>query len=163
MAIRAARPDGAVRLSDLKITPQNLDSSYKIVEHDLVRGDTGYLPVFSLVPDDTKNPAFTARIDDGVRDNRRMPDLDIDIGRVSADVARDFKANRNGYSGHHTDRSHDLTERAFELKIAVPSGTIFEGKVSMKAHFVIATEGGEYRLGGQSDVVIVHRKVETSE
>jgi len=92
-----------------------------------------------------------------------MPDLDMDIGRVSADVARDFKANRNGYSGHHTDRSHDLTERAFEVKIAVPSGTTFEGKVSMKVHFVVATEGGEYRFSSQSDVVIVHRKVEPLE
>jgi hypothetical protein len=126
----------------VKVTERDLHPDYKIEQHNPIRGGTGHLPVFSLVPNEAKNPTFTARIDDGVRGRRRMPDLDIDIEGVNAKIERDFKANRNGYSGHHSDRSPNQTERMFEVEIVTPSGTIFRGEVSFKAHFVMIVGAG---------------------
>jgi hypothetical protein len=61
--------------------------------------------VFSLVPNTSGKPIFKARVDDGNPGNRRQPELDIDIDGVSAAIKKDFKTNRNGYIGHHANRS----------------------------------------------------------
>jgi hypothetical protein len=120
MAINTSRPDGAVRLSDLDVTTRELHPNYKLEQHEAIRGSTGYLPVFSLVPNDPQNPTFAARVDDGVRNRRRTPELDIDIKGVNSEIERDFKACRNGYSGHHRDQSPNQTERVFEVDRAGP-------------------------------------------
>jgi hypothetical protein len=131
--------DGQARsLSNLHIARRHLDSNYEIVIHRLERGKTGLLGVFSLFPKSASNPQFDARVDDGSPGNRREPDLDIDIKNVTKAVENDFKANRNGYLGHHTDRSPNPNQRTFDVEIATPTGTVFEGEVSFNTTFSMA-------------------------
>lgn len=155
-----SKPDGAVRLSDLTVTAHELHPDYRIEQHEPVRGSTGYLPVFSLVPNNHQNPTFAARIDDGARNRRRTPELDIDIKGVNSEIERDFKACRNGYSGHHRDQSPNPTERVFEVNVFTPAGTIFRGQVSFKAHFVIVAETSAMPLtGGDARITITRRPI----
>jgi hypothetical protein len=133
-----AQGDGQARiLSNLQITIRHLDADYHVVTCDLTRGETGLLPVFSLVPKTTGKPSFQARLDDGSPGNRRQPELDIDIEGVSAAIKRDFKANRNGYIGHHTNRSPNQDQRIYEVEIATPTGKVFDGDVSFNATFSV--------------------------
>src|SRR5436190_6120495 len=101
----------------------------------LPRGDTGRLNVFSLVPETAGKPSFHSRVDDGSSGKRREPELDIDIEGVSNRIARDFKACRNGYIGHHNDRSPSPDHRIFDVEIATPAGKVFEGTVAFNATF----------------------------
>ena len=162
MATRTSRPDGAVHLSDVKVEELYLDPGYKLELHEARRGQTGLLQVFSLIPDDPQRPSFAARIDDGVPGRRSTPRLDIDIKGVTVEVERDFKANRNGYAGHHTDGSLTETERAFDVKVSVPSGTIFEGRVSVKANFVMLAGAGPFSFRG-GDANLTHVRKPASE
>ena len=133
-----AQGDGQARiLSNLQITTLHLDPDYHVVTYDLTRGETGLLPVFSLVPKTTGKPSFKARVDDGSPGNRRQPELDIDIEGVSTAIQRDFKANRNGYIGHHTNRSPNPDQRIYEVEIATPTGKVFDGDVSFNATFSV--------------------------
>lgn len=128
--------DGQARsLSNLEITYSHLDSDYDVQKHDLTRGETGLLKVFSLAPKTARKPSFEARVDDGSSGNRRDPELDINIEGVSAAIGKDFKARRNGYVGHHTDRSPTADQRIFDVEIATPAGMVFEGTVSFNASF----------------------------
>jgi hypothetical protein len=134
-----AQGDGQARsLSNLRITSRHLDSDYQLVQHDLTRGQTGLLRVFSLVPKTAGKPTFEARVDDGSPGSRRDPELDIDIRGVPDAASRDFKRNRNGFGGHHTNRSPDATHRVFDLDIDTPAGSIFEGEGSFNAEFSVA-------------------------
>jgi len=135
-----AQGDGQARtLRNLEIKTRHLDSDYQVVmvTDDLIRGETGRLSVFSLVPKTTGKPSFQARVDDGSPGNRRQPELDIDIEGVSAAIKRDFKANRNGYIGHHTNRSPNPDQRIYEVEIATPTGKVFDGDVSFNATFSV--------------------------
>ena len=80
-------------------------------------------------------PSFHARVDDGSSTKTKDIELDIDIREVSTAADRDFKAGRNGYSGHHNDRSPTPEERIFDVDIATPAGKVFEGQVSFNATF----------------------------
>jgi hypothetical protein len=133
-----AQGDGQARtLSNLQITTRHLDPDYEVVTYDLARGETGLLPVFSLLPRTPGKPSFKARVDDGSPGNRRQPELDIDIDGVSSAIERDFKANRNGYIGHHTDRSPNPDQRIYQVEIATPTGKVFDGDVSFNAMFSV--------------------------
>jgi hypothetical protein len=131
-------------LSNLKVTTRFIDSQYEIVQHDLTRTDTGLLKVFSLIPKSPEKPSFHARIDDGNPGNRRAPELDIDIEGVTNKAKRDFRANRGGYTGHHTDRSPNPGLRVFEVEVVTPERRVFEGDVSFNAHFSVIVEMGVY-------------------
>lgn len=133
-----AQGDGQARiLSNLEIKTRHLDSDYQLVTYNPIRGETGLLSVFSLVPKTDGKPSFKARVDDGSPGNRRPPELDIDIEGVTTDIQRHFKVNRNGYIGHHTNRSPNPDQRIYEVKIATPSGTVFDGDVSFNATFSV--------------------------
>ena len=95
------------------------------------------LSVFSLIPKTAGRPRFEARVDDGSPGKRREPELDIDIKGVTAAIERDFKANRNGYVGHHTNRSPNPNQRIFDVKIAIPADSLFEGEVSFNVTFSV--------------------------
>jgi hypothetical protein len=150
-----AQGDGQARiLSNLQITKRHLDPDYQVVAHDLIRGETGRLLVFSLVPRTTGKPSFKARVDDGSPGKRREPELDIDIEGVSTAIERDFKANRNGYIGHHTNRSPNPDQRVFEVEIATPTGKVFHGDVSFNATFSVgATLSLTSRLTADASVI----------
>ena len=128
----------ASHLSNLKITTRYLDSDYDILNENLRRSSTRYLGVFSLIPKPAGKPSFHARVDDGTPDNVKDPQLDIDIRGVSDDIVRDFRAGRNGYIGHHTDRSPNRAQRIFEFEIATPQGRVFKGDVFVNVTFSVA-------------------------
>jgi hypothetical protein len=127
----------AISLSNLQITRRFLDADYEIYRHDLTRGQTGLLEVFSIVTRAADKPNFRARLDDGSTGRRRDPELDIDIVGVTERIKRDFKASRNGYVGHRTDRSPNLQQRVFQVEITTPTGKVFEGDVSFNASFSV--------------------------
>ena len=127
----------ALQLSNLKITAHYIDSGYEILKEDLTRSETRLLKVFSLIPKIRGRPSFHARVDDGSSGKRKEPELDIDIGGVSDAVKRDFKADRNGYAGHHNKRSSNPDERIFDVEIALPTGKVFEGEVFFNATFSV--------------------------
>jgi hypothetical protein len=131
--------DGQARsLSNLQITARHLDPEYQLLKHDLTRGETGLLRVFSLISKTAGKPSFAARVDDGSPGKRRQPELDIDIKDSAAAHERDFKANRNGYFGHHTDRSPNQSQRIFVVEIGTPAGKVFAGEVSFNVAFSVA-------------------------
>jgi hypothetical protein len=133
-----AQGDGQARiLSNLQITKRHLDPDYHVVTYDLTRGETGLLLIFSLVPRTTGKPSFKARVDDGSPGKRRELELDIDIEGVSTVIERDFKGNRNGYIGHHTNKSRNPDQRIYEIKIGTPTGLVFDGDVSFNAMFSV--------------------------
>ena len=101
----------ASNLSNLQIITHYLDSHYEIVEENLVRGETRLLKVFSLKPRTLGRPSFHARVDDGSAVKLKSPELDIDIDGVNDAIKADFKGNRNGYLGHHNNRSPDPQQR----------------------------------------------------
>jgi len=128
----------ASSLSNLQITVQHSDPDYELLKHDLTRGETGLLRVFSLIPKIAGKPSFAARVDDGSPGKHRPPELDIDIKDVTKAIERDFKANRNGYFGHHTDRSPNQNQRIFDVEIGTPAGKVFAGEVSFNVAFSVA-------------------------
>ncbi len=148
MASKTPKPDGATSLCNLKVTPRHMHPDYEIQVHDLKRGETGLLKVFSLRPTNAQLPSFSARIDDGNSYRRKTPELDIDIEGVSNATKRHFKNNLNGYGGHHTDRSLGPEHRIFDVKIVIPSKTIFDGEVSFNVHFTMLIELGMYSSVG---------------
>jgi hypothetical protein len=128
----------ALHLSNLRITPHYLNPDYKIVQEHLARGETGLLKVFSLLANTAGTPSFHARVDDGSSGKRKEPELDIDIKGVSDAIARDFRAGRNGYVGHHTTKSSSSTERIFDVEIALPTAKLFEGEVFFNVAFSVS-------------------------
>jgi hypothetical protein len=145
---KQSQGDGAFSLSNLKVTTRYLDPQYEIDVHDLTRGGTGLLKVFSLTPKNAQRPSFLARVDDGNPGRRKSPELDIDIEGVTPAIKRHFKANRGGYIGHRTNRSQNPQERIFEVEIALPSGKVFDGDVFFNVHFVMSLETGMYLTQG---------------
>jgi len=117
---------------DLEIVSHHRHRDYDIEKHDMQRGPTGLLRMFSLTPRTEDRPTFQARWDDGAPKRLHQEDVDIDILGVDEDVRRDFKAGRNGYCGHHSNRAADPDKRIYDIKIAVPDGVIFEGTASFR-------------------------------
>jgi hypothetical protein len=132
----------ASHLSNLRISTNFLDPDYEIIDEDLMLGETRLLKVFSLLPKTSGKPSFHARVDDGSPDKPKQPELDIDIKGVPAAIVGDFKAGRNGYKGHHNDRSPNRTERIFDVEIAIPTGSVFKGEVFFNAAFSVAINIG---------------------
>jgi len=153
---RSPRSGGmASSLTNFKFLIREIDPNYSIsTNDDLRRGATGYLGVFSVMPNSASLPQFHGRIDDGNPGNRRQPELDIDIVGASNKAARYFKAGSNGYEGHHTDISPSAAARAFAIKIRLPGRLIFDGEVSFNAHFSVTVNAGAYTLSGTSGTLI---------
>jgi hypothetical protein len=134
-----AQGDGQARtLSNLQIATHYLDPGYKIIPRQLVRGDTGLLRVFSLLPHSPGKPGFEARVDDGSPGRRRSPDLDFDMTGATETAHNDFKAHRNGYVGHHSTRSSNHNHRIFHVQIGTPAGMVFDGNVSFNVTFSVS-------------------------
>lgn len=139
IAERAQGDGQAISLSNLQITTGYLDPDYQLIQHhELTRGETGLLRVFSLIPKTNAKESFEARVDDGGPGRRRQPELDIDIKGAGRAAERDFKSSRNGYIGHHNNRSPDPDRRIYDVEIATPAGKVFEGEVAFSVTFSVA-------------------------
>ena len=154
IAARAQGDGQASSLSNLRITARHLDADYQLLTHNLTRGETGLLSVFSLIPKTAGKPRFEARVDDGSPGKRREPELDIDIKGVTAAIERDFKANRNGYVGHHTNRSPSPNQRIFDVEITIPAGSLFEGEVSFNVTFLVGGTSS-MRVEATADATVI--------
>lgn len=151
-------------LTNLKITTHHLDPDYEILKQDLIRGDTRHLKVFSLISKTPGKPSFHARVDDGSPNKPKEPELDIDIDGVSKAVASDFKANRNGYLGHHSMRSPNPDERIFDIEIAIPDQRVFKGEVFFNVAFSMSSSMTlESKATVEMEVIRATPKPQTSE
>jgi hypothetical protein len=65
-----------------------LDPDYVVLTHDLARGPTGLLKIFSLQPNTAGKPSFEARLDDGSPGKRKPIELDFDINELLRDTSR---------------------------------------------------------------------------
>jgi hypothetical protein len=67
----------------------------------------------------------------------------------------DFKAGRNGYRGHHADRSPSPTERIFDVEIALPNFVVFDGEISFNVAFSVeATFSANSTV--TADAIVMH-------
>jgi hypothetical protein len=91
------------------------------------------LRLFSLVPETSSDPTFFGRYDarDDLSGHNQASAVDVDASGLAAAEERDFKAGKNGFSGHHSTRTKDGRH---QILISTPQhGKIFEGTLSMKA------------------------------
>lgn len=155
---KLAKGDGQTgNISKPVITKRYIDLTHDICEHNLSRSDTGLLRVFSLVPKTHGKPSFEARVDDGSWGKRREIDLDIDIKGVSEAVQGDFRAGRNGYKGHRTERRLQADGRIFAVNIVIPEGVVFEGDVSFSPTFLFEIRE-EAQAKDSYDVQVINGK-----
>ena len=56
---------------------------------------------------------------------------------MTFDIVKLFKAETDGYDGHHNDR---IEHCVFSVKIAIPSGVVFEGRVSFNVTYSVGAE-----------------------
>jgi hypothetical protein len=109
----------------MEVDERHRDSAYRREDCDgSLDMENGWLPVLKLVPISREDPSFIARWD------QQKEELDIDILGVSESERNDFKNNRSGYSGHHTNRGANTNKHVFDINIDIPGCKIFEGSVS---------------------------------
>jgi hypothetical protein len=117
--------DRVSRISNLAVTVKHLDPEYEARPCSGVETEMGFLEILKIAPNAGQQPRFTARWD------QKPEHLDLDMHGASNTAIRNFKNNRNGYRGHHTDRSENPEQRIFEVAIEIPPNRIiFEGEVS---------------------------------
>jgi hypothetical protein len=119
------KTDRVSKVSNLVITPKYIDPEYRHQPSACVETETGYLEILTIVPKNGSDPYFIGRWD------QKPEKLDLDIHRApSKSAVGHFRNSRNGYKGHHTDRSPNREQRIFEVLIEVPGRVIFDGEVS---------------------------------
>ncbi len=139
---REARRGRVDRVSDLNVVAIKLHSDYVVEPCDGQFGETGKLEVLKLIHKAGSGPDFVARWDQAPRE------LDFDLRNAPPADIKKFKRNKNGYGGHHSQRSSLPNARAFDVQITTPAGVIFDGTVSFCCHFRMPAETGHYPLQG---------------
>jgi hypothetical protein len=114
----------ASKVSNLKVVSTFIHPDYKAEPCDGILSETGRLEILKVFPKSGDGPYFIARWD------QRPEHLDIDMHGAPKSGIKKFKANKGGYSGHHTSRPSDPDKRIFDIKILTPLGTTFDGSVS---------------------------------
>lgn len=112
------------QVSNVEALETVLHEGYVIGKCPGVLTDTGSLEVIRIAPKSGVGECFRARWDQA-RDA-----LDIDMLGASRNATRKFNAHRDGYSGHHTNRSTIPGKRIFEVTIKAQDVVIFDGTVS---------------------------------
>jgi hypothetical protein len=118
--------------SDLKVDPTFIHPDYECC--DGIPSDTGHLLVLKVIPKSGQGPFFEARWDE------KPEQLDIDMRGAPKREMKKFKAEKDGYIGHHrARRTGDPNERCYEIEIRTPPplGKIFEGTVSFSKHHIL--------------------------
>jgi len=122
---KIANQSGRVsKVGNLEVHTNSIHPDYALEHCDGILSETGKLELLKLVPKSGTGPSFTARWD------QKPQRLDIDMHDASTTAAKKFKAEQDGYSGHHTERTSDPHKRVFDVTITVPTGTVFDGSVS---------------------------------
>lgn len=115
----------ANRAFNLKVEPTYIDSDYTLdVAETTHLSETGLLTIFAIDSKENSTlPSFSARWD------QNAEALDIDILNVDTNVGDLFKAEKDGYSGHHSLRiPGDI--RMYDVSVKIPQKEIFRANVS---------------------------------
>lgn len=102
-------------------------------EASAVATSSKLLRLFSLLPETHSNPTFFGRYDarDHLSGRNKASAVDVDVQGLKKAEERDFKAGKNGFSGHHSTQINDGKHL---ILISTPKqGKILEGTLSMKA------------------------------
>jgi hypothetical protein len=112
------------KASEISITAEQTHPNYELKSHSSsLATDTGHLELFRLTPLGHQLPTFSARWD--LKPNT----IDIDlIG--DAEASRAFKAEADGYKGHHTVVVSE-SPRIYQVDIQTPAGIVFVGKIEV--------------------------------
>jgi hypothetical protein len=137
------------KISNLKVNPTLIhpDYDYERSPCDRIPSDTGHVLVLKVIPKSGHGPYFEARWD------QKPEQLDIDMRGAPRREMKKFKAEKDGYIGHHrARRTGDPNERCYEIKIQtpLPRGKIFEGTVSFVRHLIHPVATGTHSLKGSS-------------
>ena len=132
---KALKEDGKVfAISNLIVDIAYQDPTYNIIKSATnAITQHGLLEVFKLEPISGIGPSFVGRWDGGSREvgKKERQDLDIDIECVSESEGRRFRAEKDGYSGHHSTPLHTAAGWAYEVVIRTPKeGMIFKANVT---------------------------------
>jgi hypothetical protein len=118
-----------IKITNVDVDPEYIHSNYAVEKCECVLTETGLLRIAKFCPKDGVGPSFFARWD------QRPHELDIDIEGVSQEKIHDFKNGKNGYGGHHTDKSDDPARRKFELQIKTPDELVFHGTIGFSVTY----------------------------
>lgn len=119
--VKREKPVRTIKVQEIRQNYLNPEYELRLYGFDTTK--SGFSSIGELVPKSGSAkgiPRFVLRLD-GERN------LDVDIRNVSKPVERDFKAGRNGYSGHRTKELSRSNEREVYLK--TPSGLIYHGEL----------------------------------
>lgn len=106
----------------------HIEKTYLHPDYDLITEtsemtDTGLMIVFKLESKNSDLPSFAGRWD------HKQGVLDIDIFKVDSKAVTNFRAEKNGYGGHHPLLASE-SPRLFAIDIKIPEGKILEGAMT---------------------------------
>jgi hypothetical protein len=140
--INKIKSEGRVsEVRNLKVDPTFIHPDYKWLSGDRIPSDTGHVLVLKVIPISGHGPYFEARWD------QKPEKLDIDMCAAPKSEKEKFKAEKDGYRGHHrARRTGDPNERCYEMEIQtpLPPGKIFEGTVSFLRDLILPVATGPY-------------------
>jgi hypothetical protein len=148
--------DGRVsKISNLVVKPRYVNPDYRSEPCDGILTDTGKLEILKLISKSGAGPYFIARWD------QRPEHLDIDMHYASKGAIRKFKNKKDGYGGHHTNRTTDPNKRIFDVKIELPDGVIFDGEVSFSNTYEVKVSmHAEAKVSVDTQVIRANPKAE---
>ena len=124
---KVAQKDRVFRVDSVRVASvEYCDPLYEFrTAEPMLMSDTGYLQLFELVPHDANLPRFNARWD--------ISEETIDIDACGIPV-REWKAERKGNEGHHTDRTEIWS---YACHLVAGGQRIFTGTVELTGIWVL--------------------------
>lgn len=85
--------------------------------------ETGYLILFEIKPINDSSPSFLGRWD------QNYGTIDVDILGTEEKTASHFKAEKNGYFGHHPKRISEA-KRTYDVQVKLPEKNILSAHIT---------------------------------
>jgi len=108
---------------NVKVEKEFLHAEYSMKTDKSEMTETGHLVVFELKTDNKALPYFVGRWD------QKEELLDIDILGIDKKAVSNFRAEKNGYSGHHPELILE-SPRLFQIEINIPECKIMKGNMT---------------------------------
>ncbi len=123
------------KIFNLKINKLFLHHEYKLKTPETISlSETGLLILFIIEPIENFDlPSFSARWD------QNLETLDIDISNTTHKISILFKAEKEGYLGHHP-KNISQNPRTYNVHIAIPQYEIFNSNISFNINRTHAPE-----------------------
>jgi hypothetical protein len=152
--------DGRARMAhNIQLCPDFLHHGYHIENGSGDRSERGLVEILKLVRG-VDGQCFRGRWDWPPKDDPLSDALDFDLILADGTVSKDFKSEKNGWSGHHTKKeSSDPDARIFRIDIQSPEGPICKGTVSFTLTFqkLVNDKGAKFGDHAEAEVVKVGR------